>query len=119
MQVGLGRNAMAIYQELVDRFGTLQQREALLSGLRSREPEQLTAWSSFPECQVGYGEGAPTRHPTSGRYRRPRLFVMTLRLRRSYRHMVWKSKIEVLALSLRIVLRQTGWPPALFFASIS
>lgn len=50
------------------------------------------------EAQVDYGEGAPTYHPTSGRYRKPRLFVMTLRYsRRSFRRVVWKSSSETWA----------------------
>ena len=52
-QVRLGRNATAIYQELVDRLGfsaTLQQREALLSGAAQRESRSSsTAWNSCLE----------------------------------------------------------------------
>ena len=102
-QVRLGRNATAIYQELVDRFGFTQRYNSVkrfCRALRSREPEQFDRLAFLPgeECQVDYGEGALTRHPTSGRYRKPRLFVMTLRYsRRSYRHVVWKSSSEVWA----------------------
>lgn len=47
------------------------------------------------EAQVDYGEGALTRYPTSGRYRNPRLFVITPRyLRRSFRRVVRKSSSE-------------------------
>jgi transposase len=50
------------------------------------------------EAQVDYGEGALTRYGPSGRYRRPRLFVMTLRFsRRSFRKVVWKSSSETWA----------------------
>jgi hypothetical protein len=50
------------------------------------------------EAQVDYGEGALTRDPKTGRYRRPRLFVMTLRYsRRSFRRVVWKSSKQVWA----------------------
>jgi transposase len=102
-QVRLGRNATAIYQELVDRFGFIQRYNSVkrfCRALRSREPEQFDRLEFLPgeECQVDYGEGALTRHPSSGRYRRPRLFVMALRYsRRSYRHVVWKSSSEVWA----------------------
>ena len=102
-QVRLGRNAMAIYQELVDRLGFTQRYNSVkrfCRALRSREPEQFDRLEFLPgeECQVDYGEGALTRHPNSGRYRRPRLFVMTLRYsRRSYRQVVWKSSSEVWA----------------------
>ena len=48
--------------------------------------------------QVDYGEGAPTRVPGSERYRKPRLFVATLRYsRRSFRRVVWKSGQQVWA----------------------
>jgi transposase len=102
-QVRLGRNAMAIYQELVDRFGFASRYNSVkrfCRGLRSEAPEQFDRLEFLPgeEVQVDYGEGAPTLHPTSGRYRKPRLFVMTLRYsRRSYRQVVWKSGAEVWA----------------------
>jgi transposase len=42
-----------------------------------------------------YGEGAPTRVPGTERYRKPRLFVMTLLYsRRCFRRVVWKSSQE-------------------------
>jgi transposase len=102
-QVRLGRNAMAIYQELVDRFGFAQRYNSVkrfCRGLRRREPEQFDRLEFLPaeEAQVDYGEGAPSLHPGSGRYRKPRLFVMTLRYsRRSYRQVVWKSSSQTWA----------------------
>ncbi len=102
-QVRLGRNATAIYQELVDRFGFTPRYNSVkrfCRALRTREPEQFDRLEFLPgeECQVDYGEGALTRHPHSGRYRRPRLFIMTLRYsRRSYRQVVWQSSSEVWA----------------------
>jgi transposase len=102
-QVRLGRNAVAIYQELVDAFGFAQRYNSVkrfCRALRKREPEQFDRLE-FPagnEAQVDYGEGAPTLHPTSGRYRKPRLFVMTLRYsRRAFRKVVWKSSSQVWA----------------------
>ena len=45
--------------------------------------------------QVDYGEGAPTLCPGKDYYRKPRLFVCTLRYsRRSFRRVVWKSSQE-------------------------
>jgi transposase len=63
-------------------------------GLRHVDPEQFDRLecAAGEEAQVDYGEGAPTRDPKTGRYRRPRLFVMTLWYsRRSFRRVVWKS----------------------------
>jgi transposase len=48
--------------------------------------------------QVDYGEGAPTCVPGTDRYRKPRLFVATLRCStRSFRRVVWKSSQETWA----------------------
>jgi len=102
-QVRLKRNAQAIYQDLVDRFGfgaRYNSVKRFVRGLRRVDPEQFDRLEFAPgeEAQVDYGEGALTRHPTSGRYRRPRLFVMTLRYsRRSFRRVVWKSSQETWA----------------------
>ena len=101
-QVRMGRNATAIYQELVDHFGFTSRYNSVkrfCRGLRRREPEQFDRLEFLPgeEAQVDYGEGALTLTPT-GRYRRPRLFVMTLRYsRRSFRHVVWHSSSETWA----------------------
>jgi hypothetical protein len=60
-------------------------------------PDQME-FAAGEEVQVDYGEGAPTRYPGTDRYRRPRLFVMTLRYsRRSFRRVVWKSSQETWA----------------------
>jgi len=102
-QVRLGRNAMAIYQELVDTCGFTHAYNSVkrfCRALRRQEPEQFDRLEFSPaeECQVDYGEGAPTRHPVSGKYRKPRLFVMTLCYsRRSFRQVVWKSSTETWA----------------------
>jgi len=102
-QVRLGRNATAIYQDLVDGHGFQSQYNSVkrfCRSLRKREPEQFDRLEFLPgeEAQVDYGEGAPTLHPTSGCYRKPRLFVMTLRYsRRSFRRVVWKSSSETWA----------------------
>lgn len=99
----LGRNAVAIYQDLVDERGFIQRYNSVkrfCRGLRRREPEQFDRleFAAAEECQVDYGEGAPTRHAVTGKYRKPRLFVMTLRYsRRSFRQVVWKSSSETWA----------------------
>jgi transposase len=102
-QVRLKRNAQAIYQDLVDQFGfgaRYNSVKRFVRGLRRVDPEQFDRLEFAPgeEAQVDYGEGALTRHPTSGRYRRPRLFVMTLRYsRRSFRRVVWNSSQQTWA----------------------
>jgi transposase len=102
-QVRLQRNAQAVYQDLVDRFGFSARYNSVkrfVRGLRRVDPEQFDRLEFAPgeEAQVDYGEGALTRHPSSGRYRRPRLFVMTLRYsRRSFRRVVWNSSQQTWA----------------------
>ncbi len=99
-QVRLKRNAKAIYQDLVDRFGFSARYNSVkrfVRSLRRVQPEQFDRLEFVPgeEAQVDYGEGAPTRDPITGRYRRPRLFIMTLRYsRRSFRCVVRKSSQE-------------------------
>lgn len=103
-QLRLRRNAMAIYQELVDRYGFDHRYNSVkrfVRGIRVLgSEEQFDRLSFLPgeEAQVDYGEGALTLCPKTGRYRKPRLFVMTLRYsRRSFRKVVWKSSSEVWA----------------------
>lgn len=102
-QLRLGRNATAIYQDLVDGHGfegAYNSVKRFVAQLQHKEPEQFDRLSFAPgqEMQVDYGEGAPTRVPGSERYRKPRLFVATLRYsRRSFRRVVWKSSQQVWA----------------------
>jgi len=116
-QVHLGRNATAIYQELVDRFGFAQRYNSVkrfCRTLRRREPEQFDRLEFLPgeEAQVDYGEGALTLRPGGARYGKPRLFVMTLRYsRRSYRQVVWKSSSEVWARLHEQAFRYFGGVP--------
>ena len=102
-QLRLRRNAVAIYQDLVDQFGfagAYGSVKRFVARLRQRQPEQFDRLEFLPgeEMQVDYGEGAPTRMPGTGRYRKPRLFVATLRYsRRCFRRVVWKSSQETWA----------------------
>jgi transposase/5S rRNA maturation endonuclease (ribonuclease M5) len=98
-QVRLGRNAMAIYQDLVERFGFTHKYNSVkrfVRGLKKKDPKQYDRLEFLPgeEAQVDYGTGAPTLH-SSGKYRWPRLFVMTLKYSgRAFRKVVWKSSKE-------------------------
>jgi transposase len=102
-QLRLKRNATAVYQDLVDQFGFAGHYNSVkrfVARLRVREPEQFDRLEFAPgeEMQADYGEGALTRVPGTDRYRRPRLFVATLRYsRRSFRRVVWKSSQQVWA----------------------
>ena len=102
-QLRLKRNAMAIYQDLVDSHGftgAYNSVKRFVAQLRHKAPEQFDRLSFLPgeEMQVDYGEGAPTRVPGTDRWRKPRLFVATLRYSRaSFRCVVWKSSQQVWA----------------------
>jgi transposase len=102
-QLRLRRNAVAIYQDLVDQFGfaaAYGSVKRFVRQLRQCEPEQFDRLEFLPgeEMQVDYGEGAPTRVPGTDRYRKPRLFVATLRYsRKCFRRVVWKSSQETWA----------------------
>lgn len=102
-QVRLGRNAVAIYQDLVDGHGFANAYNSVkrfVGKTKWREPERFDRLDFLPgeEAQVDYGEGAPTLNPKTGKLKRPRLFVMTLRFsRRSFRKVVWNSSQETWA----------------------
>ena len=102
-QLRLRRNAMAIYQDLVDGHGyagAYNSVKRFALKLRHREPEQFDRLAFLPgeEMQVDYGEGALTRVPGTERWRKPRLFVATLRYsRRSFRFVVWRSSQQTWA----------------------
>jgi len=101
-QVLLGRNAQSIYQDLVEQHGFVHRYNSVkrfVRALKSREPERFDVLEFGPgeEAQVDYGEGALTR-TAAGKYRRPYLFVMTLKYSgKSFRKVVWKTSQEVWA----------------------
>jgi transposase len=95
-QVRLGRNSMAIYQDLVELFGFSHRYNSVKRFVRSlkvREPERFDVLDSDPgaEAQVDFGQGALTLLP-NGKYKRPWLFVMTLKYSgKAFRKVVWKA----------------------------
>ena len=98
-QVLLGRNAVSIYQDLVEQHGFTHAYNSVkrfVGRLKAREPERFDVLDALPgeESQVDFGEGALTRLP-NGKYRRPYLFVMTLKYSgKSFRKVVWKADQE-------------------------
>ena len=101
-QVALGRNAVSIYQDLVEAHGFAHQYNSVkrfVGRLKARAPERFDVLEFRPgeEAQVDYGLGAPTR-TASGKYTRPALFVMTLKSSgKSFRKVVWKTNQQVWA----------------------
>lgn len=95
-QVQLGRNAVSIYQDLTTEFGFTHAYNSVkrfVNTLKVREPERFDVLEYPPgeEAQVDFGQGAMTLYAT-GKYRRPWLFVMTLKYSgKSFRKVVWKA----------------------------
>jgi transposase len=79
-----GRNAMAIWQDLVDdhgfvaRYASVRRFVRRLRGAAPIDARVVITTAPGEESQVDYGEGPMVRHPVTGKYRRTRLFVLTL-----------------------------------------
>jgi len=79
-----GRNAKAIWQDLVDDHGFTGGYQSVkrfihkLHGASEKQPCAIIVTKPGEEAQVDYGEGPLVRDPQSNRYRRTRLFVLTL-----------------------------------------
>jgi len=93
-----GRNAMAIWQDLVDdhnftaRYASVRRFVLKVRGQTSPDAHPFIVTAPGEEAQVDYGEGPMVRHPGTGKYRRTRMFVLTLGFsRKSVRLLVWKS----------------------------
>ncbi len=84
LAVGRGRNAMAIWQDLVDqhgfpaRYASVRRFVVKLRGQRAPEAHPIIVTAPGEEGQVDYGDGPMVRHPVTRKYRRTRLFVFTL-----------------------------------------
>jgi transposase len=106
IELGLsrGRNAMAIWQDLVSEHGfssSYQSVQRFVGKLRGDQPPQarvVIQTAPGEEAQVDYGTGPMVCEPQSGKYRRTRLFVMTLGYsRKSVRLLVFRSSARVWA----------------------
>jgi transposase len=115
--VALGRNAVSIYQDLVEAHGFTHAYNSVkrfVAGLKARAPERFDVLEFLPgeEAQVDYGQGALTA-VRPGKYRRPYLFVMTLKYSgKSFRKVVWKTSQEVWARLHEEAFRALGGCPA-------
>ena len=106
IELGLsrGRNAMAIWQDLVDGHGFAAGYQSVkrfvnkLHGSPTPEARVVIVTAPGEESQVDYGSGPMVRDPHSGKYRRTRLFVLTLgHSRKSVRLLVFRSSSRVWA----------------------
>jgi DNA replication protein DnaC/transposase len=99
-----GRNAKAIWQDLVDDHGfqhAYASVKRFVCRIRGRiVPDAHPAIATAPgdEGQVDYGDGPLVRDAETGKYRRTRLFVLTLGFsRKSVRLLVQRSSTKTWA----------------------
>jgi transposase len=106
IELGLsrGRNAMAIWQDLVSFHGFTSRYPSVKRFVRQRRGTQTPSarvvieTAVGEEAQVDYGTGPMVRDPLSGKYRRTRLFVMTLAYsRKAVRLLTFRSSSRVWA----------------------
>jgi transposase len=103
-KVVAGRNAKAIWQELVDEHGFTADYQSVKRFVRKlqagtgRQACAIITTQPGEEAQVDYGEGPMVRDASSGRYRRTRLFVLTLGYsRKSIRLLTFQSSSRIWA----------------------
>ncbi len=95
-----GLTTQRIYQDLVEEFGYGHSYESIKRFVRRLEPGKrravgVIATAPGEEAQVDFFRGAPTLDPTTGQWRRPWVFRMTLsHSRHGYEEAVWDQKLE-------------------------
>jgi transposase len=110
-----GRNAMAIWQDLVDdhgftaRYASVRRFVLKLRGASPLDARVVITTAPGEEGQVDYGDGPMVRYPQTGKYRRTRLFVLTLGYsRKAVRLLVWQSSAQVWAQLHERAFRRLG-----------
>jgi len=120
IELGLSRdrNAMAIWQDLVSDHGFqggYQSVRRFAYKLRGAQLPQARAVIFTPpgeEGQVDYGSGPMVREPESSKYRRTRLFVLTLGYsRKAVRLLVFRSSTRIWAELHEKAFRRLGGAP--------
>src|SRR5436853_2772091 len=106
IELGLsrGRNAQAIWQDLVAKYSfansyqSVQRFVRKLRGAQVPEARVVIVTAPGQEGQVDYGPGPMVRDPETRKYRRTRLFVMTLGCsRKSVRLLTFRSSARIWA----------------------
>jgi transposase len=113
-----GRNGKVIWEDLVDRHGFTAGYSSVkrfVRRLRASEPPEAHGVILTPpgeEAQVDYGTGPMVRDPETGRYRRTRLFVLTLGFsRKAVRLLTFKSSTRIWAELHEKAFRELGAAP--------
>jgi len=103
-ELAKGRNAMAIWQDLVDdrgfgeKYASVKRFVRKLRGSSTPEARVVIETAPGEEAQVDYGTGPMVRDAQTGKYRRTRLFVLTLGYsRKAVRLLVFRSSSRVWA----------------------
>ena len=103
-ELAKGRNAVAIWQDLVDghgfgeKYASVKRFVRKLRGSSIAEARVVIETSPGEEAQVDYGTGPMVRDAQTGKYRRTRLFVLTLGYsRKAVRLLVFRSSARVWA----------------------
>jgi transposase len=116
--VSRGRNAVAIYQDLVSdhgfkaKYASVRRFVLRLRGRQTPEARVVIVTEPGQEGQVDYGEGPMVRQPETGKYRRTRLFVFTLGYsRKSIRLITFKSSTRTWAELHERAFRRLGGVP--------
>src|SRR5271167_3919964 len=118
LELERGRNAMGIWQDLVDSQGfaggyqSVRRFVCNLRGAATPEARAIIETPAGEECQVDYGTGPMVRDPDGGKYRRTRLFVLTLGWsRKCVRLLVFRSGARVWAELHEKAFRRLGGSP--------
>ena len=113
-----GRNAMGIWQDLVDEHGFRDGYQSVKRFVRklrgSKTPEACGIIITAPgeEARVDYGTGPMVRDPDSGKHRRTRLFVLTPGCsRKAVRLIVFRSGTQTWAELHEQAFRRLGGVP--------
>src|SRR5215212_7878311 len=113
--LGRGRNATAIWQDLVTEYSFPHSYQSVKRFVNKLHPPELKPARAViitepgEEAQVDYGTGPWVRDPPSGKYRRTRLFVMTLGYsRKCVRLLTFRSSSRIWAELHETAFRRLG-----------
>ena len=115
-----GRQMMSIWQDLVDdrdfagKYSSVQRFAKKLRSTNISDAHPVIMTAPGEEAQSDYGQGPMVRDPDSGKYRRTRLFVLTLgNSRKSVRLLTFKSSSKIWAQLHERAFRRLGGAPKL------
>ena len=113
-----GRNAKAIWQDMVDdhsftgSYQSVKRFVRRLAGPVIADARAVIVTPPGEEAQVDYGTGPLVRDPQSGKYRRTRLFVLTLGFsRKCVRFLTFQSSARTWAELHEKAFRRLGGTP--------